>query len=389
MARKVAITLISILILTLTGVGSAKAANPIRRDSISHRLSVEVRPAYNIVSHYALRGDDPINSATSLHLRYAFSYNDDSQIGKRFPTAYQGIGLAAYTFFHPDVTGQPVALYILQGAHIADWKRVTLGYEWNFGLSWHWTPNEAMNSKWNIMVNVALPISWHLSPKWEMSLTPDFTHLSNGDTSFSNSGANLFGVRLGITRHFNAHDEHIRAREYVKPSEEYADEEFKGHLSHDILVYGGWRADRFLNNDGFVVIDRPLFLDGLQYHALYHFNRHFAIGTSLDVQTDSSLNLHDAIFDEQGNLISYEHPSLIQQTECGLSLRFEITSPLFAVGAGVGVNILGNQSYDFSRIYTQYSLKHFIAKRMFIFVGYRFNSTQYTHNMMYGLGWRF
>ena len=389
MARKVAITLISILILTLTGVGSAKAANPIRRDSISHRLSVEVRPAYNIVSHYALRGDDPINSAASLHLRYAFSYNDDSQIGKRFPTAYQGIGLAAYTFFHPDVTGQPVALYILQGAHIADWKRVTLGYEWNFGLSWHWTPNEAMNSKWNIMVNVALPISWHLSPKWEMSLTPDFTHLSNGDTSFSNSGANLFGVRLGITRHFNAHDEHIRAREYVKPSEEYADEEFKGHLSHDVLVYGGWRADRFLNNDGFVVIDRPLLLDGLQYHALYHFNRHFAIGTSLDVQTDSSLNLHDAIFDEQGNLISYEHPSLIQQTECGLSLRFEITSPLFAVGAGVGVNILGNQSYDFSRIYTQYSLKHFIAKRMFIFVGYRFNRTQYTHNMMYGLGWRF
>ena len=389
MARKVAITLISILILTLTGVGSAKAANPIRRDSISHRLSVEVRPAYNIVSHYALRGDDPINSAASLHLRYAFSYNDDSQIGKRFPTAYQGIGLAAYTFFHPDVTGQPVALYILQGAHIADWKRVTLGYEWNFGLSWHWTPNEAMNSKWNIMVNVALPISWHLSPKWEMSLTPDFTHLSNGDTSFSNSGANLFGVRLGITRHFNAHDEHIRAREYVNPSEEYADEEFKGHLSHDVLVYGGWRADRFLDNDGFVVIDRPLFLDGLQYHALYHFNRHFAIGTSLDVQTDSSLNLHDAIFDEQGNLISYEHPSLIQQTECGLSLRFEITSPLFAVGAGVGVNILGNQSYDFSRIYTQYSLKHFIAKRMFIFVGYRFNSTQYTHNMMYGLGWRF
>lgn len=389
MARKVAITLISILILTLTGVGSAKAANPIRRDSISHRLSVEVRPAYNIVSHYALRGDDPINSAASLHLRYAFSYNDDSQIGKRFPTAYQGIGLAAYTFFHPDVTGQPVALYILQGAHIADWKRVTLGYEWNFGLSWHWTPNEAMNSKWNIMVNVALPISWHLSPKWEMSLTPDFTHLSNGDTSFSNSGANLFGVRLGITRHFNAHDEHIRAREYVKPSEEYADEEFKGHLSHDLLVYGGWRADRFLENDGFVVIDRPLLLDGLQYHALYHFNRHFAIGTSLDVQTDSSLNLHDAIFDEQDNLISYEHPSLIQQTECGLSLRFEITSPLFAVGAGVGVNILGNQSYDFSRIYTQYSLKHFIAKRMFIFVGYRFNSTQYTHNMMYGLGWRF
>ena len=389
MARKVASILLSIFTLTLCGVGSAEAASPIRRDSISHRISMEVRPAYNIPSHYALRGNDPINSAASLHLRYAFSFNDDSEIGKRFPTVYQGIGIGGYTFFHPEVTGQPMALYILQGAHIIDRKDITLGYEWNFGLSWHWMPNEAMNSKWNIMVNVALPISWHVSPEWEFSLTPDFTHFSSGDTSFSNSGANLFGVRLGVTRHFNSHNEHIRAKEYIAPSKELASENFRGHLSHDILIYGGWRADRFIDNGEFVVIDRPLFLDGIQYHLLYHFNRHFALGTSLDVQTDSSLNLHDAIFDKEGNLVSYEHPSLLQQTECGLSLRFEITSPLFSVDAGLGVNVLGKKGYDFSRIYTQYSMKHFISSRTFIFVGYRFNSTQYTHNMMYGLGWRF
>ena len=137
-----------------------------------------------------------------------------------------------------------------------------------------------------------------------------------------------------------------------------------------------------------MVIDRPLFLDGIQIHELYHFNRHFAIGGSLDIQTDSSLNLYDPVFDEEGKLVSYKHPSLIEQTECGVSLRFEITSPLFAVGAGVGVNILG-KGYDISRFYTQYSMKHFIARRMFLFVGYRFNSTQYTHNMMYGLGFRF
>lgn len=388
MARKIASILLSIITLTLCGVGSTEAATPIGCDSISHRLSVEVRPAYNVVSHYALRGDDPINSAASLHLRYAFSFNDKSEIGKRFPTVYQGIGVGAYSFFHPEVTGQPIALYILQGAHIADRNDITLGYEWNFGLSWHWTPNEAMNSKWNIMINVALPVSWHISPKWEFSLTPDFTHFSSGDTSFSNSGANLFGVRVGVTRHFNDHGERVRARAYIQPSEELENKGFKEHLSHDFIIYGGWRADRFIDHGEFVVIDRPLFLDGIQIHELYHLNRHFAIGGSLDIQTDSSLNLYDPLFDEEGKLISYKHPSLIGQTECGVSLRFEITSPLFAVGAGIGVNVLG-KGYDFSRFYTQYSLKHFIARRMFIFVGYRFNSTQYTHNMMYGLGFRF
>ena len=119
MARKIAISLITILILTLLGGGDIKAATPIRCDSISHRFSMEVRPAYNVVSHYAMRGDDPINSAASLHLRYAFSFNDDSEIGKRFPTVYQGVGIATYTLFHPEVTGRPIALYILQGAHIA------------------------------------------------------------------------------------------------------------------------------------------------------------------------------------------------------------------------------------------------------------------------------
>lgn len=370
------------------GVGSAEAATPVKRDSISHRLSVELRPAYNIVSHYALRGDDPLNKVASLHLRYAFSFNELSSIGQRFPTAYQGIGIAGYTFFHPEITGKPVALYIFQGAHIGNKGDISLGYEWNFGFSWHWQPNEAMNSKWNIMVNVALPISWHISPKWELSLTPDFTHLSNGDTSFSNSGANLFGVRMGITRLFNDHNIHTYAHSYIEPSAELQYKSFKEHFTHDIILYGGWRADRFIDHNTFVVVKRPLFIDGFQIHNLYHFNRHFALGTSLDIQTDSSLNLYDAVVDENGELVSFKHPSRLSQTECGISLRCEITAPIFLIGAGFGVNLIGH-GYDFSRFYTQFSLKTLLNDHCFIFIGYRYNTVQYTHNMMYGLGWRF
>lgn len=349
---------------------------------------MELRPAYNIVSHAALRGDDPVNSATSLHLRYAFSFNKESEIGKRYPTVYQGFGVAAYSFFHPTITGSPIALYILQGAHILDHNNLTLGYEWNFGMSWNWQPNDAMNSKWNIMVNVALPVSWHLSPKWEFSLIPDFTHFSNGDTSFSNSGANLFGLRVGMTRHFNNSEERIKASAYLAPTKELQHSTFNDRITSDIMIYGGWRADRFYVDTTLAVIDKPLAIGGIQLHELFHLNHHFAVGASLDIQTDSSLNLRNGILDEEGDLVSYERPSLLEQTECGLSLRFEITSPLFSIGAGLGVNILGS-GYDYSPIYTQYSMKHFISPRSFIFVGYRFNSTQYTHNMMYGLGFRF
>ena len=92
MARKAVALFLAIAALFM-GVESTEAATPVKRDSISHRLSVELRPAYNIVSHYALRGDDPLNKVASLHLRYAFSFNDLSELGKRFPTAYQAASM--------------------------------------------------------------------------------------------------------------------------------------------------------------------------------------------------------------------------------------------------------------------------------------------------------
>lgn len=370
------------------GVVSLFASTPVKRDTISHRLSVELRPAYNIVSHYALRGDDPLNEVASLHLRYAFAFNELSTHGKLFPTTYQGIGIAGYTFFHPEITGKPIALYIFQGADITHKGDFTFGYEWNFGASWNWRPNDGMNSKWNIMVNVALPLSWQVSPNWKLSLTPDFTHLSNGDTHFSNSGANLFGLRMGVTRLFNDHKERITPHIYIAPAEELQGKCFGERLTHDIMLYGGWRADRFTDNDIFIILNKPLFINGFQLHNLYHFNNHFALGTSLDIQRDSSLNLYDAVFDENGDLMGYTRPAWYDQTECGISLRCEIAAPIFSIGAGFGVNILGH-GYDFSRFYTQFSLKAFMNDHCFIFVGYRYNTVQYTHNMMYGLGWRF
>jgi hypothetical protein len=44
--------------------------------------------------------------------------------------------------------------------------------------------------------------------------------------------------------------------------------------------------------------------------------------------------------------------------------------------------------YDYSRFYTTFSLKAHITRQLFLYVGYRFNSTQYTHNLMYGIGIR-
>lgn len=278
--------------------------------------------------------------------------------------------------------------YIMQGARIADFdNRLSLGYEWNLGFSWGWHPNNAMNSRYNVMINVALPLTWRISPHWELSLTPDYTHFSNGDTAFSNSGANMFGLRLGATYLFDTDDTFADAKRYITPSEEFAYKSFARHLSYDVMLYGAWRADRFFDGENLYVINDALPIAGINFQPHYHLNRHFVIGASLDIQADSSLNLYNGVMNENGDVISYSRPPLWQQMEVGISARAEINAPIFTIGVGFGVNLF-DTGYDSSRIYATFSLKAFVTKRLFLYVGYRFNSIQYTQNLMYGIGIR-
>ena len=330
----------------------------------------------------------PLDNTLSLHARYGFSFSEESHLGRLFPTAYQGIGIAAYTYWNHNLMGTPIAVYLYQGAQIGNLTpNLSIGYEWNLGISCGWHPNLTMNSRNNVLINVAIPFAWRVAPHWELTLTPDYTHFSNGDTSFSNAGSNMFGVRLGATYLFD--DEHIRAsaRRYISPSDTLSDKPFVKRMTYDIIAYGGWRADRFMDGGKFYVINKALPLGGINFQPTYHFNDYFALGTSLDLQVDSSLNLYGATTDETGNTISYTRPALWQQMEAGISLRGEISAPIFTVGIGFGVNML-DTGYDASLFYTTFSLKAHFTRKLFLYIGYRFNSTQYTHNLMYGIGIR-
>ena len=40
------------------------------------------------------------------------------------------------------------------------------------------------------------------------------------------------------------------------------------------------------------------------------------------------------------------------------------------------------------RFYAIFNLKAFLTDRLFLLIGYRLSSLQYTHNLMFGIGWR-
>ena len=133
-----------------------------------------------------------------------------------------------------------------------------------------------------------------------------------------------------------------------------------------------------LINDAFLVA-------GLQFNPLYHLNQSLSFGPFLDIIYDRSANLIPQV-DEEDNF-SYSYPSFIKQCAAGLSLRGELRMPIFAINVGAGYNFSYRGS-DLRGIYGSFILKAFVSKSMFVNIGYRLSSVLYSHNLMFGLGWR-
>lgn len=364
--------IISATIILLTGfMLNASGRDTVLFHDISHRITAEARPVYNIPTHGFYRGYNDtgkaIPAAVSAHLKYGFSLNPASRLGQLYPTAYQGIGLSVMSFFSHDLTGTPVMAYIFQGGRIADLgESLSLGYEWNLGASYGWRVNDVVGSRWNIYINVGLPLTWHISPLWELSFGPEYTHFSNGDTTFPNGGANTMGLRIGVTARLDGHaGEKAPGRMLMAKEKGLKDRRFGERISYDLTVYGGWRADRHVEQGHLTIENKAFATAGLCFNPLYRLNRYFSTGAALDLMMDRSSG-----------------------EACGLSVRGELTMPFFSINLGAGYNILSSDD-ELRGFYTTYNLKAFVSRHIFLNIGYRLSSVIYSHNLMFGIGARF
>ena len=362
-------TILAILLLVVSATAASGRDSLLFRD-VTHRITSEVRPVYNMPTHGFYRGYNDfgkaIPMAASAHLKYGFSLSPESRLGSLYPTAYQGIGIAIHSFFNHDITGTPAILYIFQGSRIADFgEHISLDCEWNLGVSYGWKVNEVVGSRCNIYINVGLPLTWHVSPQWDISFGPEYTHFSNGDTRFPNGGANTVGCRLGITGKINAPDKEKAPGHILTGSEnELKEHTFSERISYDLCLYGAWRADRYFEDGHLVIMNKPFLTGGINFNPLYRLNRYFSAGAAVDLMTDKSAG-----------------------EACGLSLRGELTMPFFSINLGAGYNLLSN-TRELKGFYTTYNLKAFVSQKLFLNIGYRLSSVNYSHNLMFGIGVR-
>lgn len=388
MSRKVIIFLLILLpVYPLCG------ADTTRTSRVVHDITAALSAGYNLPSHGYYRGYNPesrpIYANSSLHLEYAFGFSRKTRFGKLYPHVRQGAGLSVCTFYDHSLMGTPFLAYIFQQARLLPLsKNLNLDYKWDLGASFGWKRTELIATRANIYINVGLLLSWDISPAWTFSVGPEFTHCSNGDTRYPNGGANLINIRAGVTCHMGQ-DPAEDDRNFIKAYEsELRERSFAQRMEYDLILFGGWRAGK-VNDETFALINRPFPFFGLNFMPMYRLSRNFSIGASLDLLADRSADLYDVVKDIQtGQVLSWRQPPLHEQMAAGLSLRADITMPIFTVGAGVGGFVAGT-SDALQGIYSIFSLKAFVTDRLFLNVSYRLSTKNFTHNMMYGLGWRF
>ena len=401
--KKTILALLTALCLPLAGgvvrAQSLQQSSDTLRHRPSHSIGFDLRPSYVFPTRSFFTGDNaagkPINTALSAHLKYAFRFSPDSRLGRLYPYAYQGIGVAYNTFFNSSEVGTPVAVYAFQGSRIAKLAPgLTLDYEWNFGASFGWKRynpetnyyNDVVGSRINAYINAGFFLNWQVAPQWNLTAGVDLTHYSNGNTNYPNSGVNTMGARIGLVRTFGGSAAEPATASVGKEEESSS---WAGRISYDVVLYGSTRRRGILLDNGPLLVPGSFGVAGLNFNPMYQVNRYFRAGVSVDAQYDESANLKDYhVEGTSGGDIKFYRPPFREQFAVGLSLRAELNMPIFSVNVGFGRNLI-QQGEDTRGFYQVLALKTFVTPRLFLHVGYQLHDFKDPNNLMLGLGWRF
>ena len=370
--------------------------------SLIHQLAIEGRSGYIFPSNPFLKGENknskPIKNIFSTQLKYSFQFQPYSYVNKLYNGVYQGIGIAHFNFGNQKEIGNPIALYLFQGAKIAQLSRhLSLNYEWNLGLSTGWKPYDLANNPHNGMIGSKLNAYMNANFYFKQQLTSQFdlisglsiTHFSNGNTQFPNAGLNATEVKLGLVYNFNRKEENINR---LLASRANLVKKFPRHISTDVVIFGSWRRKGLIYNANPIASPDPYIVYGFNITPMYNMSRNLRLGLSLDGVYDSSANVYTedyiiGVGDKNPGYTFYK-PSLNKQLALGLSTRTEYVMPYFTVGLGIGINVLHGGA-DLNGLYQILALKVEITRNYYLHIGYNLQNFNTPNYLMLGIGYRF
>lgn len=397
MIKRHVISIVLCIVFCLNSFGeNADTCSKIRSS-----VGLDVRPSYAFSSYK----DDILSSmvditdaratklATSIHLKYSFTFAPNTSEGRFYPGAWQGIGISVNFLGNHKGIGAPVSVYAFQGAPVYKINdRMSLYYEWNFGASFGWRKcdgevaysNLMVGSKVNAYINLGAGLRWKLGTRYAVTAGLDLTHFSNGNTSFPNPGVNMAGIRIGVTRELG------KERVTTNKAKSFDIDTIRRRhkLQFDVTAYGAWRKRVYRGGETPVLLKGHYPVVGLDISPMWQIKKIFRAGCSVDFQWDQSTDLkrHHA-YGTTSDDIRFYRPPILSQICVGVSGRAELVMPIFSVNVGIGYNFIGPEETRAS--YQLANLKVRLSERFFLNIGYQLLNFQKQNNLMLGVGYSF
>ena len=391
MKKTVSTILISLLSFSISHAARCEQTDSVAKSPVIGNFSIEaglnasrIIPTNSFLKDYS--GNEVI---VAPDVRAGFSFSPKSRYGQLYPNVRQGIGVSVNNILPHSTLGCPTNVYLYQRVKITGDGWAWIEGEWNFGMSAGWKKydpaseivNNAIGSRVNAMLGVGLSIVCRATDRWGLKATVNAVHYSNGNTRLPNSGVNTVGVTIGAQYYFDPQAD--------KPAP-LPDVKFKRGFSYDVTAYGATRRRIGLDSaDEPTVLKGSFGVAGLNFAAMYDLNRYFRAGLSADFQYDESANLAAyRVDDTYGDDLRFYRPPFVEGFAAGLSLRAELTLPIFSVNVGLGRNIFA-KGPDTRIFYQTLALKAYVWQGAFLQVGYQLCDFHLPNNLMLGLGYTF
>lgn len=358
-----------------------------------HRIEVEAIPGLILHTNAFLKGYNSevrtMNHSFLAKVKYAFAPPENSEQALIYKGVYQGVGLAIHNF-NPQL-GNPVSAYLFQGATIKTLaKRLSLNYEWDFGITYGWKAhdwqdnpeNRVIGSKTTAYIDVDIYLRWMLSKNWDLNIGAAITHYSNGNTSIPNAGLNVLAAKASVAYYINRRQMHPRTAA-LPPVEKY--------WFLDLTLYGAWKKKGVDTESGAYALPGTYGVLGFTLNPLYHVNHWLNVGASLDGSYDGSANMEInsqelARANWNGTDDDIFMPPWYKRLTLGLSARTEFVMPYFTINFGIGHNFVNASTKDFQGFYEMLALKINIIRQAYLHIGYSLYDFYYPNNLMLGIG---
>ena len=382
-------------LLTILAAASAMASSP--ADSTRNAgpidgitISASATGSYIIPTNAFLRDNNDNKAVVTPDVRAGFSFSPSTRYGRLYKGVTQGIGVNWNAILPHSTLGYPTGVFLYQNVRLFTWGRLSAEAGWDFGITMPWRhfdhethpTNTAIGAPANALLGVNAGAAYRINDRLSLNAALTLRHYSCGNTYQPNAGVNSIGLKLGVVYS-------IMTADKTRPAVAPLPDDFEAGMQYDVTVYGATRKRVVKDSsDDRIIAPGKFGVAGINFAPMYAFNPYLRAGVSLDIQYDESANLDRHLVDyTYGDDVHFYRQPFSECVSAGLSVRGELTLPIFSINAGIGYNVLAKG--NLRAFYQTLALKAYVYRGAFLQIGYQLHDFHEPNNLMIGFGYTF